>query len=127
MVSQALLEKAIAIDPSYGQALGVLAASHTFGAHMGWEDMASAAPLAESAALKAMDADNEDPWAHYALGCVYLFKRRFDNSLAELEFVAAAQSELLVGAGVLRFDPVILRTIGGGERGCASSATAKPA
>ena len=85
MVSQALLEKAIAIDPSYGQALGVLAASHTFGAHMGWEDMASAAPLAESAALKAMDADNEDPWAHYALGCVYLFKRRFDDSLAEFE------------------------------------------
>ena len=32
-VAQALLEKAIKIDPQYGQALGVLAASHTFGAH----------------------------------------------------------------------------------------------
>ena len=40
VVAQALLEKAIAIDPSYGQALGVLATSHTFSAHMGWEDMA---------------------------------------------------------------------------------------
>ena len=38
VVAQALLEKAIAIDPNYGQALGVLAASYTFGAHMGWED-----------------------------------------------------------------------------------------
>ena len=34
IVAQALLEKAIAIDP-YGQALGVLATSHTFGFHVG--------------------------------------------------------------------------------------------
>ena len=38
MVAQALLEKAIAIDPNYGQVLGVLAASYTFSAHMGWVD-----------------------------------------------------------------------------------------
>src|SRR5947209_6990316 len=69
IVAQALLEKAIAIDPNYGQALGVLAASHTFSAHMGWEDMAAtAAPIAESAAQAAILADSEDPWAHYALG-----------------------------------------------------------
>jgi TolB-like protein/cytochrome c-type biogenesis protein CcmH/NrfG len=85
VVAQALLEKAIAIDPNYGQALGVLATSRTFGAHMGWEDMAASAPIAERAALAAIRADSEDPWAHYALGCVYLFARRFDDSLAELE------------------------------------------
>ena len=84
-VAQALLEKAIAIDPNYGQALGVLAASHTFSAHMGWADMATAVPIAERAALAAILADSEDPWAHYALGCVYLFTRRFDDSLAEFE------------------------------------------
>ncbi|MGB6171586.1 MAG: winged helix-turn-helix domain-containing tetratricopeptide repeat protein [Xanthobacteraceae bacterium] len=85
VVAQALLEKATAIDPSYGQALGVLAASRTFSAHMGWEDMATAAPVAERAALAAILADSEDPWAHHALGCVYLFTRRFDDSLAEFE------------------------------------------
>ena len=85
LVAQALLEKATAIDPNYGQALGVLAASHTFSAHMGWADMATAAPLAERAALAAILADSEDPWAHYALGCVYLYNRRFDDSLAEFE------------------------------------------
>ena len=85
VVAQALLEKAIAIDPNYGQALGLLAAIHTFSAHMGWEDMATAAPIAERAALAAILADSEDPWAHYALGCVYLFTRRFDDSLAEFE------------------------------------------
>jgi tetratricopeptide (TPR) repeat protein len=85
VVAQALLEKAIAIDPNYGQALGVLATSYTFSAHMGWADMAAAAPSAERAALAAILADSEDPWAHHALGCVYLFTRRFDDSLAEFE------------------------------------------
>jgi TolB-like protein len=85
VVAQALLEKATAIDPNYGQALGVLAASQTFSAHMGWADMATAAPIAERAAHAAILADGEDPWAHFALGCVHLFARRFDDSLAEFE------------------------------------------
>ena len=85
VVAQALLEKATALDPNYGQALGVLATSHTFGAHMGWEDMAVAIPIAERAANAAILADGEDPWAHLALGSVHLFPRRFDDSLAEFE------------------------------------------
>jgi TolB-like protein len=85
VVAQALLEKAIAIDPNYGQALGVLAASQTFSAHMGWADMAAVVPIAERAALAAIRADSEDPWAHYALGNVCLFTRHFDDSLAEFE------------------------------------------
>ncbi|HZP70737.1 MAG TPA: winged helix-turn-helix domain-containing tetratricopeptide repeat protein [Pseudolabrys sp.] len=85
MVAQAMLEKATAIDPNYGQALGVLAAAHTFSAHMGWIEMAKAVPIAERAALAAIRADSEDPWAHYALGNVCLFTRRFDDSLAEFE------------------------------------------
>jgi tetratricopeptide (TPR) repeat protein len=85
VVAQALLEKATALDPHYGQALGVLATSHTFSAHMGWEDTAVATPIAERAAAAAMLADGEDPWAHLALGSVCLFARRFDDSLAEFE------------------------------------------
>jgi TolB-like protein len=85
VVAQALLEKATAIDPRYGQALGVLAASQTFAAHMGWADMDAVVPIAERAARAAILADSEDPWAHYALGNVYLFVRRFDDSLAEFE------------------------------------------
>ena len=85
VVAQALLEKAIAIDPDYGQALGVLATSYMFSAHMGWADMAAALPLAERAALAAIRSDSEDAWAHMALGHVYLMARRFDDSLAEYE------------------------------------------
>ena len=85
VVAQALLEKATAIDPNYGQAHGVLATSQTFSAHMGWADMATTLPIAERAALAAILVDSEDPWAHHALGCAYLFTRRFDDSLAEFE------------------------------------------
>jgi TolB-like protein/cytochrome c-type biogenesis protein CcmH/NrfG len=85
VVAQALLEKAISIDPNYGQALGVLATSYTFGSHMGWADVAKVTPIAERAARAAILADSEDPWAHHALGNVYLFARRFDDSLAEFE------------------------------------------
>jgi TolB-like protein len=85
VVAQALLEKAISLDLNYGQALGVLATSHTFSAHMGWEEMDVSAPIAKRAALTAIRSDNEDPWAHHALGYVYLLERRFDDSLAEYE------------------------------------------
>ena len=83
--AQALLEQAIAIDPAYGKALGLLATSHIFGAHMGWADMAATVPVAERAALAAVEADREDAWAHCGLGYTYLFRRRFDDALAEFE------------------------------------------
>ena len=84
IIAQALLEKAIEIDPNYGQAHGVLAASHAFCAYNGWADASSVA-IAERAALAAIRADSEDPWAHYALGCVHVLLRRFDDALGEFE------------------------------------------
>src|SRR5258706_5136649 len=99
IVAQALLEKAIGFDPNYGQALGVLAASHTFSAHMGWEDMARVVPVAEEAALRAIQADSEDPWAHYALGSVNLFRRRFNDSLAEFELALRLNSNFSLAQG----------------------------
>ena len=83
--AQALLEKAVAIDPAYGKALGLLATSHIFGAHMGWADMAATVPIAERAALAAVEADREDAFAHHGLAYAYLFRRRFDDALAEFE------------------------------------------
>ena len=80
-----LLEQAIAIDPNYGQALALFATNHMFGVHLGWTDIATAAPAAEQAALAAIAADSEDAWAHTALGSVYFSTRRLDHSLAEFE------------------------------------------
>jgi len=56
-----------------------------FGVHLGWVDIATAAPVAERAALAAIAADSEDSWAHTALGSVYFSTRRLDYSLAEFE------------------------------------------
>jgi tetratricopeptide (TPR) repeat protein len=83
--AQQLLERAIELDPNYGRALSVLATSRMFGVHLGWVDLATAAPLAERAALAAIQADGEDAWAHTALGSVYFSTRRHDDSLAEFE------------------------------------------
>jgi TolB-like protein/cytochrome c-type biogenesis protein CcmH/NrfG len=85
LVAQALLEKAISVDPAYGQALSLLAACHTFSAHMGWQELSRVIPVAERAALAAIRADSEDAWAHYALASVYLFQGRFDDCIAEFE------------------------------------------
>jgi TolB-like protein/Tfp pilus assembly protein PilF len=84
-IAQKLLEQAVAIDPNYGQALGVLATSITFGAHMGWAEIQTVGAAAERTALAAIRADGEDPWGHHALGSFYLITRRFDDSLAEFE------------------------------------------
>ena len=127
VVAQALLEKAISIDSDYGQALGVLATSHTFSAHMGWEDMETAVPIAERAALAAIRADSEDPWAHHALGCVYLFTRRFEDSLAEFELALRLNQNFSLAQGYYGLALMLLRTLARGRRGRPPRAEAEPA
>ena len=83
--AQVLLEQAIAIDPNYAQALSLLALSHNFGTRMGWEEPAVSGPIAERAAMAAIRADSEDPWAHLAVGAVYVQLGRFEDALAEFE------------------------------------------
>jgi TolB-like protein/Tfp pilus assembly protein PilF len=118
VVAQALLEKATAIDPNYGQALGVLAASHSFGGHMGWADMAAVAPVAKRAATAAIGADSEDPWAHFALGGVYLFARRFDDSLAEFELALRLNPNFSLAQG---YYGLTLAYCGRWEEGCLAA------
>ena len=99
MVAQALLEKAISLDPNYGQALGVLATSYVFTAHLGWSDLASSMATAERHALAAIRIDSEDPWAHQALGFVYLLLRRFDDLLAEFEMALRLNPNFALAQG----------------------------
>src|SRR5262249_34570441 len=99
LLAQRLLEQAIAIDPDYAQALAVLAVSHAFGGHMGWQDAAAAVPVVERAALEAVRADAEDPWAHLALATAYLHLGRFDDSLAEFEIALSLNSNFSLPQG----------------------------
>ena len=83
--AKALLARAIAIDPNYGQALSVLAVNDMFGVHLGWTELTAVAPAAEAAALKAVRCDHEDAWAHAALGSVCFSTRRLTDALSEFE------------------------------------------
>jgi tetratricopeptide (TPR) repeat protein len=52
---------------------------------MGWEERKIAVPVAERAARAAIRADDEDPWAHLAMGTVNMFLERADDALAAFE------------------------------------------
>ena len=84
-IAEDLLHQALAIDPEYCQALGLLAATYGVMTHMGWADPQVVVPLAERAALTAVRLDGEDPWAHLSLGGVHLIRRRFDDAIAAIE------------------------------------------
>jgi len=85
LAAQQLAEQAIAVDPNYAQALAVLGVSHIFGVQMGWEAAATGTPIAGRAALAAVRADGEDPWAHFALAMVYSYTASLEDTLAEYE------------------------------------------
>ena len=97
--AQELLEQAIAIDPNYAQAHAVLAVSHTFGAHMGWESAAIATPIAERAALLAVQSDDEDPWAQLALACAQAYRGQLEDALAAFELALHLNPNFSVALG----------------------------
>ncbi|MET4601923.1 TolB-like protein [Bradyrhizobium sp. JR4.1] len=97
--ARALLERAVGIDPNYGQARSVLAANHMFGVHLGWAELAVVAPVAEAAALAAVRCDHEDAWAHAALGSVYFSTRRLADALSEFEQALALNPNFSLAQG----------------------------
>ncbi|WP_407187069.1 winged helix-turn-helix domain-containing protein [Bradyrhizobium centrosematis] len=97
--ARTLLERAIAIDPNYGQALSLLAANHMLGVHLGWSELATVAPLAEAAALAAVRCDHEDAWAHVALGSVYFSTRRLADAVSEFEQALALNPNFSLAQG----------------------------
>ena len=125
--AQELLQKAIAIDPDYCQALGVLSATYTFGAHMGWGDAAVVVPLAERAAQAAVRIDGEDPWAHHALGGVHLIMRRFDDALAALELALDLNPSFSHAQNYYASALAFSRALGGSHRSRQARAAVEPA
>ena len=97
--ANALLARAITIDPDYGQALSVLAVNDMFGVHLGWTELAAVAPAAEAAALKAVRCDHEDSWAHAALGSVCFSTRRLTDALSEFEQALALNPNFSLAQG----------------------------
>lgn len=92
-----LLQKAVALDPGYGQAHSLLSFVTTLGVHMGWEPAERALALASDAAYKALLLDADDPWAHIALGYVLVWSRRPADAIVEYEKALALNPNFAIG------------------------------
>ncbi|RWK28085.1 adenylate/guanylate cyclase domain-containing protein [Mesorhizobium sp.] len=79
-----LLKRAIELDPHYARARSLLAwafATRVISGNLEFESgISSALALAQG----AIDLDPEDPWAHFAVGYISAFSRRFGPAVEEL-------------------------------------------
>jgi adenylate cyclase len=83
--AQELLEAATERDPNYAPAYGPLGFSYIWHAWMGWgDDPIRLIPKAESAGRRAIALDDQDPWAHLVMACVYGYGRRHEDAVDEL-------------------------------------------
>jgi adenylate cyclase len=91
-----LLQKAVALDPSYAQAYSLLAFVTMLGVHLGWERPESALALASDAAHKAFRLDADDPWVHVALGYVLTYSKRTEDAVLEYEKALAGNPNFAI-------------------------------
>lgn len=89
--AQALLRKAIGIDPKSAPCFSLLSIMATLSVHLGWQAQETARPIALRAAEKAVDLNSEDGWSHVALGYARLL---IDNRPEEAIDVLAAALKL---------------------------------
>jgi len=83
--AQELLRAAIERAPDYAHAYGPLGFSYIWHAWMGWgDDPTRLIPEAEAAGRRAIALDDQDPWAHLAIACVFGYRRRRDDAVDEI-------------------------------------------
>ena len=82
--AQALLTRALEIRPDYPRAMSFLAWTRSAAFQLGWTDEQSAIVETRMMAQKAIQADPDDPWPHFAAGYVHMVSRSFDHAVAEL-------------------------------------------
>jgi TolB-like protein/Tfp pilus assembly protein PilF len=83
-VAEALLQRALEIDPAYPRANSMLAWSLAVRAMIGSGDVRELLAAARAQAQAAIRLDPEDPWAHFAAGWIYMASRGTDAAVAEL-------------------------------------------
>ena len=84
-MARELLERAIELDPAYAQAYALFAYVMGLEVLYGWKPREIALARALEAAQKAVVLDNDDAWAHLALGFVYGMTRRAEEAVVEHE------------------------------------------
>ncbi len=77
------LRSAVERYPDYGPAHSMLAFALLVSGHVGWIPESDDSAYAAELARRAAQLDNEDPWAHLALGYVAFTRRRTDETIKE--------------------------------------------
>jgi len=81
----AMLRTAVKRFPGYGPAHSILAFALLVSGHVGWIVESEDLSEAESLAQKAAEIDDEDPWAHLALGYVAFAARRTEEAVYQCQ------------------------------------------
>jgi adenylate cyclase len=81
---EALLKRALELDPRYARAASLLGWIYGARAHLGLADPSSALEDALSIAKRAIELDTDDPWAHLAAGYVHMVSRHPKPAIEEL-------------------------------------------
>src|SRR5271167_1989696 len=70
--------------PSISKLCSLLAWTRATAVHQGWADVSGVLAEARALAQRAIQADPDDPWSHFAAGYVYMMSRDLDHAVAEL-------------------------------------------
>ena len=85
-----LCEEAIALDPEYAAAYGLLGATHFMDSTMGWsKSRKESLNRAFEIIKKAKALDDSDSLSHSLLGVLYVMTREFDKGIEECERAVA--------------------------------------
>jgi tetratricopeptide (TPR) repeat protein len=80
-----LFLKAIDLDPRYALAYSLLGQTHMMEWSFGWSQDPATMERAFELVQKAIALDESDPLAHHVLSNVYLWRKKYDQSIAESE------------------------------------------
>jgi adenylate cyclase len=111
-----LLQKAIVLDPNYAQAYGLLSYITTLGVHLGREPPEPTLRIASNAAHKAVLLDDDEPWAHAALGYALVWSKQAGAAVAELQKALALNPNFAIAHYALA---LALGYLGRGEEALA--------
>jgi TolB-like protein/Flp pilus assembly protein TadD len=78
-----MLREAVQRYPNYGPAHGMLAFALLVSSHVGWMPEGHDYSHAAGLAYRATALDDEDPWAHFALGYLAFTARQTDSAVRE--------------------------------------------
>ena len=82
--AQALLTRAVEIDPEYARANSLLALTYAAEVQGGWTNARDGLATAAGLAQRAIRDDPHDTWTHFAAGYVHMVSRGFDRAVKEL-------------------------------------------